>query len=689
MDFFKHQETARRQTRWLLGGFVLAVSVFVLAVDMVLLWFISGHPLHFMASAPRLTLFMSALLGSWVAFTCWRKARELRAGGSAVAQALGGSLVEAQGGDLLDRRLLNVVEEMALAARVPVPKVFVLRDEPGINAFAAGRSPEDAAIAVTQGALQRFSREELQAVIAHEFSHVLNGDMALNLRMIAWLHGLYAITAIARQMIAKRVVRGRLRDLRILLAAVAIAIVGSVGMLIGRVLQAAVSRRRECLADASAVQFTRNPQALTKALLKIAGSGDGARILSPAASGAAHLFFAGGDASWVARLGSWFATHPPIGERIRAIDPTFETDRLPSLAARAGKAADALAATYTAARQGMAVTSAAVALADGDASELASGNTREGTDGMADRAGVSALRPLADVDAAMSLSGSTLGLVTLDTLQRALAHEHQQAQVQAERYYRAQPQHAPALFIAALLPRPIIERRAALEQVARVCGGKALPAIAAACNTIGALPPITHLPLLESLRSTLDPLVGAKREQLQQVLRFLGRHAGIEQMLHFCALRLLRQAAAAARDAPDATPVRLTDCTREIGLLFSVLAHVGHCTEEQAVAAYGAGLRTFLSPVLRPAFRAPDAHWFETLDGTLDLLRRLHPVARKTVAAGMAATIACDGRLAVAEAELLRITCTVIGTPLPALPVDALQPTKTHHGRASREARGG
>ncbi len=236
-----------------------------------------------------------------------------------MAEQLGGTRVGADTTDPLKRRLRNVVEEMAIASGVPVPQVYVLEREAGINAFAAGYSPANAAIAVTRGALVNLNRDELQGVIAHEFSHVLNGDMRLSTRLIGLLFGLTVIAMIARTILrlAPRGGGGRKGGggiLVIFLAALVVLALGWIGLFFGRLIQAAVSRHRESLADASAVQFTRDPQGLRNALVKIGALGAGSRFADADAEEVAHLLFAEG-------IGRAFATHPPLVERIREIDP--------------------------------------------------------------------------------------------------------------------------------------------------------------------------------------------------------------------------------------------------------------------------------------------------------------------------------------------------------------------------------
>jgi Zn-dependent protease with chaperone function len=260
-----------------------------LALACVLLLALGAHPLGLLRRQPASVIALAVPVMLAIAFVSWRRWRELREGGATVARALGGVRLATQESDPGRRRLVNVVEEMALAARIPAPQVFVLPGERGINAFAAGHTPEDAAVGITAGALECLDRDELQAVIGHEFSHILNGDMALNTRLVAWLYGLMAVNGFARNLMQ----RGRkARSLRLIMFGAAMWLVGSAGLLAGRLLQAAVSRRREHLADASAVQFTRNPEALKSAFLAMAATASGSRIESSAAPELAHLFFA-------------------------------------------------------------------------------------------------------------------------------------------------------------------------------------------------------------------------------------------------------------------------------------------------------------------------------------------------------------------------------------------------------------
>ena len=243
---------------------------------------------------------------------------------------MGGTLVPADASDPLRRRLRNVVEEMAIASGVPVPEIYVLEEESGINAFAAGYAPGDAAVAVTRGALELLDRDELQGVIAHEFSHILNGDMRLNIRLMGVLFGILVLSLIGRMIVrgghyssvgSSR--RGKGSG-AIMLIGVGLAILGWVGVFFARMIKAAVSRQREYLADASAVQFTRQPSGIANALKKIGGYSEASYIREADPEEISHMLFGTGR-----RFSGLFATHPPLTERIKAIDPSFNESDYP------------------------------------------------------------------------------------------------------------------------------------------------------------------------------------------------------------------------------------------------------------------------------------------------------------------------------------------------------------------------
>ncbi|MFN6969495.1 MAG: M48 family metallopeptidase [Rheinheimera sp.] len=343
VDFFKAQDQARRNTKLLVLLFGLAVFCLLLLTNLLLLITLGvmspeQGQLVFSFANPQAwsalpwpimgwtSLFIVLLIGIVVAL----KRAELRQGGQVIAKALGGTRLDHQIADPKQRMLLNVVEEMAIAAGVPVPPVYLM-PEAGINAFAAGYAPADAVIGITEGCLQQLNRDQLQGVVAHEFSHILNGDMRMNIRLIALLQGIlfighagyYLLRSAGRSSTAISIGSSRSKNNNgggIFALALGLMVLGYLGSFFGNLIKAAVSRQREFLADASAVQFTRNPQGIAGALKAIGAVGSrGSRVKHPNADEMSHLFF--GEA--ISRWTSLFATHPPLAERIKRIEPSW------------------------------------------------------------------------------------------------------------------------------------------------------------------------------------------------------------------------------------------------------------------------------------------------------------------------------------------------------------------------------
>ncbi|MGA9891990.1 MAG: M48 family metallopeptidase, partial [Xanthobacteraceae bacterium] len=321
-NFFQQQDSARRKTFQLVVYFVLAILILIALVYgllLVLSMHSAGEPLSWWQ--PELLLLAAPGVGLAVGAASAFKVAQLRSGGQAVALMMGGKEVPGTTTDARQKLLLNVVEEMALAAGVPVPPVYVL-EEPGINAFAAGYAPGDAVVAVSQGCLNYLTRDELQGVVAHEFSHILNGDMRLNIRLIGLIFGIMALSIIGRILMLTSRGRSSGRGGGVVWLGLGVFVLGLVGAFFGRLIMAAVSRQREYLADASAIQFTRNPNGIGGALKKIGGLAEGSRIGNPQAAEAGHMFFANAFAG--AGLAGLLATHPPLIKRIRLLDPQFD-----------------------------------------------------------------------------------------------------------------------------------------------------------------------------------------------------------------------------------------------------------------------------------------------------------------------------------------------------------------------------
>ncbi len=345
MDFFSHQEAARKRSRSLLWRFVLANLLLAALLSFALLALgaasddqrHSGQGHHYrheqseaLTGGLPVVLVLDLFVILTVSTAAFVRFRSLSSSGGAVAEALGGRKVSPETSDPLERRYLNVVEEMAIAANTPVPEIYILSDEEGINAFASGPSPEHSAVAVTRGALERLSRDELQGVVAHEFSHILHGDVRLNIRLAGYIYGLVILSAIGRFVLRLAADSGRSRRskdrggaaLVIALIGLFFLLFGLLGRLVSVLMSAAVSREREYLADATAVQLTRNPDGIAGALKKIGGFSKGAAVDSVGAEGLSHFFLAERKApGFFERL---YASHPPLDERIKRIDPSFD-----------------------------------------------------------------------------------------------------------------------------------------------------------------------------------------------------------------------------------------------------------------------------------------------------------------------------------------------------------------------------
>jgi Zn-dependent protease with chaperone function len=340
MDFFQRQEIARRNTKLLEVYFALAVIATILAVYVGAQAVVNFETGHMTDEEGNLVLwdpqtFLVVSLATIFVIFCGSlyKISQLSGGGSVVAEMLGGQPIDANTTDLNEKKLLNVVEEMAIASGTPVPQLYVLPGENTINAFASGHSTGDTVICVTQGALKYLTRDELQGVIGHEFSHILNGDMKLNLRLMGIVFGILCLAIVGRILL-----RTRGRNNPLPLAGLVLMVVGSIGVFFGKLIKSAVSRQREFLADAASVQFTRNQDGLAGALKKVGSSGS--MIDDPNAEDASHFFFANGLAE---SFFGWMSTHPRLEERILELDPHWDGKFIPfqqiwteELAAQAG-----------------------------------------------------------------------------------------------------------------------------------------------------------------------------------------------------------------------------------------------------------------------------------------------------------------------------------------------------------------
>jgi Zn-dependent protease with chaperone function len=640
LDFYAYQAAARRQSRLLVIGFMIALAAVVIALDLVLFTVFAireggpgrGSALDYAARHPGAAVGCSIFVLAVIGLASLFKSVQLRAGGGVVARSLGAVRIERDTTDLKRKRLRNVVEEMAIASGVPVPEIYLLESESAINAFAAGHTPANAAITVTQGALDRLDRAELQGVIGHEFSHILNGDMRLNIQLMGWIFGLLVIALIGRTILR---IAPRSRDRRgtagILGVAFAVMVLGYVGLLAARILQAAVSRQRERLADASSVQFTRDPQGLKGALLKIAGLSEGSHLHSADTEQVAHMLFAPG-------LSRVFATHPPLIARIRSLDPHFDARELERIAA-------------------------------------------EGVPHSADPEPESEHAPAALASASAATAGfvpAAARTIVAQVGQPQTQHvEHAQTlrlQLPASlREFTATAAQARALVLALLLSRNGSVRANQLRQLATAINPADLAAVQAALPIAQGLAPSLRLPALLQVFPALrrGPLV--ERQNLARLVEDLMHADPNIDVFEFCLAELLNlfiQDEIGA-GAPHGNGT-LEGAAQEVHVLFATLARVGAASEQAARQAYEVGIQQVL-PMRRPEYAVYE-DWPKRLDAALTKLEALHPFAKQALIEGLVRTISNDDVLSVEEAELLRTTCALLHCPLPPLLAPALTP---------------
>jgi Zn-dependent protease with chaperone function len=677
-QFFERQEVQRKHTRLLVLAFIAAMLLVIAVIDLLVVLTLGGHPVTVWRHQPEVIVWTSIIVGVVILGSCWHKAAQLRAGGAVVARSLGGVGVGSGETDLARKRLLNIVEEMAIAARIRKPMVFVLPDEEGINAFAAGHSPDEAAIAVTRGALEKLDRDQLQAVIGHEFSHILNGDMQLNMRLTAWIFGLYVITDLALRMLRAR---GRGKDAgRLKIFAFGVFIAGSVGMFAGRLLQAAVSRRREHLADASAVQFTRNPQALQSAFITMAAHAEGSRLHHAGSADVAHMMFAGSEPAWASKVGgSWFATHPPLEERVRALDNrvtpirfrTLVSDERRKISARAAQAAPAssTSADVASADSPMAVPGAGIA---GVATAAAIAPLESDALTLEPTAAQSAV-PSGEVALAETLPSGVrmVGGRALppDILRNRLSSDQQAAIAAFIARVEQNPLAVQGVFVATMLAAEPAKWRTQLTKLAPALGIELLKETQAQVMHVAQLPAAARLPALQDLLSLLDALEPAHRKRLRAVARAFAPTVATGDMLRFVVTRLLEKKFSKASVAP--TPVALHDASEAVCALYSALAQCRFGAGRQGQNSYRAGVMGMLPPKQWAPY-PDDLLTPADLDQALAGLARVHPTGKRAFSEGLARVVAVGGRLTVTQVDLLRGTCLLIDCAVPTLPLDVV-----------------
>lgn len=625
-QFFQHQERARRLSVGLLLLLIVTALVLIALTTAALAFVLSINSRQ--PDYVALVTLVACVVSGGMVGGGLLKYLQLRAGGKVVAEQLGGRLINHSPSDDYERRLLNIVEEMALASGCPVPAVYVL-DEPSINAFAAGHSDKDAAIGVTAGALRVLSRDELQAVVAHEFSHIFNGDMALNMRLVALLNGLLIVGLAGRFLTHAGVltsvgVRANSKSHSgVVLTGYGLRVLGWVGFFIAAMIKSAINRQREFLADASAVQFTRHNAGIVGALKKIGGYGHHSYLTTPYRDTYSHLFFSD------ARLGllEWFPSHPSLEKRIRRFDKHWD-----------GEYPTVLTPVFEPPRVNR-------------EAEL----KREPVSVAWDRAFNQLEQPnIEPVVAVASLTVATPLEQARQTLQglapRLLSAAHQ-------------PELAPWL-VAGLLLHPLPSQRE--QQETYLCehwphAEKGRPLLA----ELAKLGPVERMPLLEIALSTLHQLPSEQGAQVLSVLYQLVRMDGRLDLREWLIFRRVECRVKAPKAVLGNQP--LSAFVADLHVLLSFLSQVGYSDAAQAQAAYVGAWSQLQLSVDAPTWQPLNPQDAVVLDRAVQRLRHVRPLAKPLLLRAMAHSIESDGQLSQPEVELMRTVAELIDCPMPSL----------------------
>jgi Zn-dependent protease with chaperone function/uncharacterized tellurite resistance protein B-like protein len=651
LNFFEHQEQAQKATNRLVFLMIIAVLATTVAIYLALVLLMGSPGLWEEELAILIGVGIPVLVGIGSA---WRLFQLGRGGGASVAESLGGRPLTSEGADRYERRALNVVEEMALASGTPVPPVYILDEETGINAFAAGYSPEDAVIGLTRGTIETLSRDELQGVVAHEFSHLLHGDMRLNIRLIGIVSGLLLIHGLGSVLLRTsgrtRVRRSKKGDgqTAVLVIGLVLWIIGGIGALFGKLIQASISRQREFLADASAVQYTRNPQGIADALKAIGGHSLGATMLHPAAGEVSHMFFGDG-------VKSFFATHPPLQERILRIEPNWDGS-LPATEKRKIASDEAPRP-----QRNLAAAHAVNLLTSGEVTPAGAQLAHH----MLAAGGFSDVAPLPS--RALTEAIEKLGSLT-----------------------QAHVAHARAL--RAAIPDPLLEiarstygARAVLYALMLEDSGPiretqllylredAEPGMAQEGARVTALtqdlPRETRLPLVEIALGALRGLTPNQRKEFAKHLQALEQMDGRTSLFEWLVRRLLERQSTNATTRPKmfkAGRYKLKDLAHNCSKVLSAQAYASHREPQAIESAFQAGVEVLAGHVEvqlvdRGACK-PDQ-----LDIALLSLDQVLPKAKKELLVACATIAAADGVVGVSEVELVRALAAALSCPMPPL----------------------
>ncbi len=658
MDFFEHQERARRKTTLLVVYFVVAVALIVVAVYLAVaavMFYGHDRPSFSPDALWFPDVFAAVSLGTLavVAVGSLFKIAQLSGGGEVVARSMGGRRVSPATRDLGERILLNVVEEMAIASGTPVPPVFLLEKEPGINAFAAGTTPQNAVIGITRGSVDTLSRDELQGVIAHEFSHILNGDMRLNIRLIGILNGILLISTIGYILMRMSNTSSNLSDSNnkkggnpLPFLGMLLYVIGYIGVFFGHLIKSAVSRQREFLADASAVQFTRVPDGIAGALCKIGGLVQGSKIVASDAEEASHMFFGNG---LTAPLFDLLATHPPLDERIRRIDPKFD-GKFPRVVPVEHSPEELVdphrLARLRAASKGMQVDGAQ------GAAESVHARAALGAQGLA-------LAPAAAVEQVGEPRPTHLEYAgaLIESLPPELVRDVRD------------PLGAVATIYALLLDDDEPDVRNDQVQYLRTkTDPRAYQETARIAPFVARVPAEAKLPLVSMVLPALKGLsprqLAAFREDVVYLIRADKRVSLFEYAVQRLVLKRLLPRLE-QQQPPRVLYRTLRPLEAALGGLLSTLAHSGTRDEAQSRRAFELAVKLLPAGQVRIELLPRSESGLKTIDAALDQLAAATPSIKKLVLQASAECIGADEKVTIEEGELLRVISDALDCPMP------------------------
>lgn len=623
MNFFEHQDEARKRTALLVFLFAVALICIVLTTFVAVSWALTLTNTEANLWNVQGLVAVAAGVSLLVASASGFKILSLSGSGAKVAEMMGGRVTSNLADDPREQMLMNVVEEMAIASGVPVPLVYVLEGEEGINAFAAGHGPEDAVVAVTTGALNAFTRDELQGVIAHEFSHILNRDVRLNTRLTGVIFGILVI-AITGRMILHGMGRGRIRSSSgkggsgvaagVVLGLVLMT-VGYVGLFFGKLIKQAVSRQREFLADASAVQFTRNPDGLASALKRIAGWSAGSQLASSNAEEISHFFFADGmKKSW---LSSLLSTHPPLSERIKRLDPAFNTDELP-------------APGYSA--------------SDNDTAQIA------------------ALTDTAPVDADPQSVVESVGTTEPE---RFFYDEAIVAEIPDDlRYTIESSLGAVATVYSLILVGDTQNHLLLIDLLRERCEAGVVTEVERVLPLVRQLDHFARLPTVDIAMPALRSMTIEQFDQFSDTLDMLVSSDQHLSLFEYAVRSIVTNRLSTHYGRKVAIKHRISRQTLDddAATILSALARIGHRKDEEAQQAFDAGLSRLSAVATDRTMRSPDS---STIDRAIARLSQIPYSSRQMVVDACAYCVLSDEEVTVEEAELLRVVIVALGCPLP------------------------